>query len=115
MTKFARKRNTIKPIRMKKAYLLIAFMALSLPLTAMADDSEREAIEEDLAAVQISVNGSQVHVTGAAGKTLEIYNILGVRVATVRIDTDDKALNLNLPRGCYILKVGDIVRKISLR
>ena len=100
---------------MKKAYLLIAFLALALPLPVMADDNEREAIEDDLAAVQLSVSGSQVHVAGAAGMTLEIYNILGVRVATVRIDTDETTLSLNLPRGCYILKIGKIVRKISLR
>ncbi|MDD3387351.1 MAG: secretion protein, partial [Prevotella sp.] len=27
----------------------------------------------------------------------------------------DKSYNLNLPKGCYIVKVGKVVRKVSIR
>ena len=45
---------------------------------------------------------------------MQIYNVAGVRVMTVKIDSSDKTYNLNLPKGCYIVKVGKIVRKISI-
>lgn len=101
---------------MKKSIIILA-LALSFgvqPLWA-SEDFEKEETEVELSAVQMNVNGSQVHIQGAVGKTLDIYNVAGVRVATFKIDSEDKTLNLNLTKGCYILKVGKVVRKISIR
>ena len=44
-----------------------------------------------------------------------LYFYLGVRVLSIRVDGNDKSYNLNLPKGCYIVKVGNVVRKISIR
>ena len=79
----------------------------------MTDD--REGIENEIAEITIAVNGSQLHITNATGQTLEIYNLTGVRVATLRIDSDDKTFNVNLPKGCYMVKVGKVVRKVSFK
>ena len=46
---------------------------------------------------------------------LQIYNVTGVCVMSLRVDGQDKRYNLNLPKGCYIVKVGKVVRKISIR
>ena len=46
---------------------------------------------------------------------LKIYNVSGVCVMSLRVDGQDKRYNLNLPKGCYIVKVGKVVRKISIR
>ena len=102
---------------MKKYYLLLLF-ATALATNAIASDEifGFDVISEvETTGISISVNGTQVHVTGASGMTLEVYNVAGVRVATVKIDSDDKTLNLNLTKGCYILKVGKVVRKVSIR
>ena len=32
----------------------------------------------------------------------------------VRIDTNDKTMQLHLGRGCYLIKVGNVTRKITL-
>jgi len=69
----------------------------------------------DFQDVNISVTGSNVHITGANGQTLFVYNVAGVCVASFRIEGADKHYELNLQRGCYILKIGNTVRKISLR
>lgn len=34
---------------------------------------------------------------------------------SIKIDGQDKRYTLNLPKGCYIIKVGNVVRKISIR
>ena len=101
---------------MKKGLQIIALSLLltGLPVGMMAQ-MEREEVETEISAVSLSVMGSKVRISGAEGETLEVYNLTGVRVASIRIDSNDKALNLNLQRGCYILKVGNTVRKISIR
>lgn len=56
--------------------------------------------------ITISVNGSKIRVTGANGCTLSVYNVTGVRVMSVKIDSADKQYDLDLPKGCYILQIG---------
>lgn len=61
------------------------------------------------------ISGQSVRVQNGSDQMLEIYNLTGVRVAYFRIDSEDKTVSLNLPKGVYIIKVGKVVRKISLR
>ena len=106
--------KTRKDMIRKLQIIALCLLLAGAPISLMAE-TERDEIETELTAESLSVNGNKVHVTGAEGMTLEIYNLTGVKVGTIRIDTNDKVLNLNLQRGCYILKVGKIVRKISIR
>ena len=100
---------------MKRLQILVLGLLLAgAPLGLMAQSANDEP-ETELSAVTLSVNGSKVHVSGADGEILEVYNLTGVKVAAIRIDSNDKTLNLNLQRGCYILKVGKVVRKVSIR
>ncbi len=117
---------------MKKYYLFFIFFT-ALSMTAAAHDAAPEFceelpeqsewmfdavtpdVEEELTPISITANGTQVHITNAAGKTLEIYNLAGVRVGTFKIDSDDTTLNINLSKGCYILKVDKVVRKVSIK
>lgn len=84
-------------------------------LEEMTSETEAPDIDEELNPITISVSGAQVHVTNATGKVLEIYNLAGVRVASYKIDSDDKTVNINLTKGCYILKVDKVVRKVSIK
>lgn len=98
--------------------LTLALAALAMPAYA-AEPAEAESMEKaldiDNISANIIVNGRQVRVTNAEGQELEVYNLTGTCVATIRIDSEDKTVNLNLPKGCYILKVGKIARKVSIR
>ncbi len=104
---------------MTKALLTTALLAFLLLAPAgvraqstLADDD----IETEMQAVTLSVSGDRVSVAGAEGLVLEVYNLTGVKIATYRIDSDSKQFSLsNLPGGYYILKVGNVVRKISIR
>lgn len=94
--------------------IVLSLLLVAAPVSLMAQ-SDREEVDTELSAISLSVNGSKVHVSGAEGETLEVYNLTGVKVASIRIDSNDKSFSLNLQRGCYILKVGKVVRKISIR
>lgn len=61
------------------------------------------------------VGKNLVRVNGVNGELLEIYNLTGTKVSEIRIDSSDKAIALKLPKGCYILKVKNTVRKISVQ
>jgi hypothetical protein len=102
---------------MIKHILSIIFLAACLfcPTQRVVATPAVEIIEIDVLPINISVNGSSLRVTGAAGMALYVYNVTGVRVMSLKVDGSDKTYNLNLPQGCYIVKVGDVVRKISVR
>ena len=42
-------------------------------------------------------------------------SMTGRAVATYKIDSPVQRIELNLPKGCYILKVGKVVRKVTVR
>lgn len=74
-----------------------------------------EIVDAEFGQVSVYLEGSTLRVTGAAGLNLYVYNITGVKVLSVRVDGSDKSYNLNLQKGCYIVKVGNVVRKISIK
>jgi len=94
--------------------IVVALLMVGTPASAMAGTAV-EIIDNDVPSISISIVGSGVRVTGANGLTLTVYNVTGVRVMSVKIDSPDKLCELDLPKGCYILKVGKTVRKISIR
>lgn len=97
------------------SFLLLTFLFLGAPQVSNAVPAI-EIIENDFQNIAISVNKESVlRITGAAGEVLSIYNVTGVRVMSLKIEGADKSYNLNLPKGCYIVKVGKVVRKISIR
>ena len=76
---------------------------------------ETETIDQDFQTVTVSVTGNVLHVVGAEDELLSIYNVTGVRVMSVKVDGNDRRYTLSLPRGCYIVKVGKVVRKVAIR
>ena len=84
------------------------------PLTAMAEPAS-DGIEMSVSGISLSIKDGNVHIVGANGEVMEIFNLTGAKVATVRIDSNDKTFALNLQKGCYLIKVGKIVRKISIQ
>lgn len=94
--------------------LFSAALVLGIPTISHAVTAV-EIIDNDLQNINISVTESTLHVTGANGQMLFIYNVAGVRVMSIKVEGADKHFELNLPKGCYIVKVGKTVRKISIK
>lgn len=100
----------------KKILATIFFLGLMLGMPAKAEAAAMiEVIDTEIQNVSLSVNESVLHVTGANGMVLHVYNVAGVRVMSVKVEGADKRIELNLPKGCYIVKVGKLVRKISIQ
>ena len=62
----------------------------------------------------VYANGALL-VTGAEGCTLEVVSLTGKKVLSVEISSPAQKIELNIPKGCYIVKVGKVVRKVSVR
>ncbi|MCD8301682.1 MAG: T9SS type A sorting domain-containing protein [Prevotellaceae bacterium] len=101
----------------KKLPIVVLFaLLLAASLGVRAQSGLEGDTDTELQSVSLSVSGTRVSVSGAEGQVLEVYNLTGVKIATYRIDSDSKQLSLaGLPGGYYILKVGSVVRKISIR
>lgn len=100
---------------MKKFYIITLTLAMAFaPLTIMAEPMA-DGIEMSVSGISLSIKDGNVHIVGANGEVMEIFNLTGAKVATVRIDSNDKTFALNLQKGCYLIKVGKIVRKISIQ
>lgn len=99
---------------MKRIWIIALSMLLLGAVPSIAHMQMDEPIEAELEAVTLTIQDNRAHITNADGKTLEIYNLTGVRVARIRIDGNDKQITLNLTRGCYIMKVDKVVRKVTI-
>lgn len=78
----------------------------------MANYGIEQTIDEE---ITITVNGQTVTISGAQGETLEVISLTGRKLMTVKIDSPAQRVELNVPKGCYILKIGKFVRKVILR
>jgi hypothetical protein len=89
---------------------------LSAPVFVQAAEAEwmqqEQTMDDD---ISISVNGQWVTINGAQGLTLEVVSLTGRLVKTVKIESPAQRIELNVPKGCYILKIGKVVRKVAVR
>lgn len=65
--------------------------------------------------VNITFSEGTLFVTGCEGQTLEIVSLTGKKIMDVKIESPAQKIELNIPKGCYIVKVGKVVRKVSIR
>ena len=104
---------------MTKRILILSLavsMMLSVPVLVKAAEAEMLQTEQTLDDdITISVNGQWVTITGAQGLTLEVVSLTGRQIKTIKIETPAQRIELNIPKGCYILKIGKVVRKVAVR
>lgn len=66
---------------------------------------------------QITVENGCIHVQNAQGKVVYVYNLTGVEVHKETIKSADHILEIKSQNGnskIYIVKVGNIARKVNL-
>lgn len=107
-------------MRMKRIIIIVSAvlaLALFVPTTANASVlKEYAAGILDFQDDEISISYSQgsICVSGGEGLTLEVISLTGKKVFEQQIDSPSQKFELNIPKGCYIVKVGKVVRKVSV-
>ena len=94
--------------------ILLGALMLGCPAAVFAEELF-DGPESEGAVPTLTIENKSVCVCGANGEVLNIYNLAGVKVASYRIDSAEKTIALNLPKGSYIFKIGSIARKVSIR
>lgn len=95
--------------------MLTAGLAAALPTMATTSASEPlMTTPADETKVTMTVTQSTVVVEGANGLMLEVVSLTGRPVMKVKIESQSQRIDLNLPKGCYILKIDKVVRKVSI-
>lgn len=95
-------------------------LAFSSHSAAWAQDGRKQEAarkEQPSSAVVLTVSAdNRVRVQNAEpGARMEVYNIVGVRLTTIRIESADVTVQVNLPKGYYIFKIGNVVRKVVIK
>lgn len=98
-------------------YIIFAIALCFAPALSNTASARMELSEIDNASPCIEQNGNALIISNAAGKSLHIYNVIGVEVTDpIRIDTNDKKVELTtLKKGVYLVKVGNISKKIHIQ
>ena len=91
------------------------FLTAMAPMSMQAAEMEFAAVEQVDDQADVSIEGQTVCVTGAQGQELIVVSLTGRQVMKVTVESASQRIELNIPKGCYILKVGKVVRKIQVR
>ncbi len=110
-------------LQMKRRYmvknLLTILFAVGMAMAVQTASAKADPIIEvnsiDFNQISINYYNGSLHITGASGLTVTVYNIVGQKVYEAKIDGNDKRIDLSLPANCYIVKVGTVARKISVK
>ena len=100
---------------MMKKTLFLALAAFLFGTAGICQaQAETSGPDTELATASIVIKGITISIYNAEGSKLEIFSLTGTRVGIVNIDSNAKTISLSLKKGCYILKVNNVVRKVSI-
>lgn len=97
---------------MKKTLLSIMTLAATM---MMAAPSAVEMIDFDVQDISVTYANGVMHITGANGMVVKVYNLAGIAVKSFMVEGQDKRISMPLSDGVYIIKVGpSFTRKITV-
>ncbi len=97
----------------KLLFLWMAVILLGVSGATYAQD-EKNTPETELSATSITIEGSMLHIYNANGCLLKIFSLTGTTESTIQIESDAQTVNLSLKKGCYIVQIKNVTRKIYI-
>ena len=106
--------------KMKRFYYISIFTLLFAisyaSMEAYAFNQNSVTLEEVKQEAKISISENRIKVDNPNEETvLEIFSIVGVKVFSEKVKTGNTEFPINLPKGYYIIRVGNKAKKIALR
>ena len=94
---------------------LTAAMMMAAPAQGLAATSAVEMIDFDVQDISVTYANGVMHITGANGMVVKVYNLAGIAVKSFMVEGQDKRISVPLSDGVYIIKVGpSFTRKITV-
>lgn len=106
--------------KMKRFYYISIFTLLFAisyaSMEAYAFNQNSVTLEKVKQEAKISISENRIKVDNPNEETvLEIFSIVGVKVFSEKVKTGNTEFPINLPKGYYIIRVGNKAKKIALR
>ena len=89
--------------------LLLAAWA-GCPLEVMAQQANTT-----VSRTTVAYDNKIVVENAPAGSKLEVYSVVGIRVKEIPMKQPSGEYTVDLAKGYYIVRIGDTVRKVSIR
>ncbi|OJV35364.1 MAG: hypothetical protein BGO33_08840 [Bacteroidia bacterium 43-41] len=106
---------------MRRFYLTTLFILFSLFGFGLAgiyaqDQNKGVVMEENVPETKIKVAENRLIIENLPKDgVLEVFSIVGVKVYTRKVKAGTNEYQLDLPKGYYIVRIGDLVKKILLK
>lgn len=98
-----------------KHIILTLFFVLATISFAFSQDGQKAVEVNELPTISISDTNRLTVQNAKQGDVLQLFSIVGVKVFETKMESSSKELTLNVPKGYYIVKVSNMVRKIVVK
>ncbi len=97
------------------AFISFAFLSPATVYSSVLRNYAAGVMDFQESDISISFTQGTLTIIGGEGMILEIVSLTGRKVMEQPIESPAQKFELNIPKGCYIVKVGKVVRKVSIR
>lgn len=102
-------------IRIFSVLLLLITSGVYLQISACEQPEQLTAsTEKPHHQIQIAIYNQQLRIQNGEGLQMELYNITGSKIMSCYLNSNDYTYILSELRGIYIVKVGKVVRRITI-
>ena len=103
-------------MKMKHILFILFFTFFIVGVSFSQEGNPKASLDKDQPSISLSDTNRLFVQNAKQGDLLQIYSIVGVKVLEVKMNATSRELILNtLPKGYYIVKVSDFVRKIAIK
>jgi len=99
---------------MKKVFTFF-FLSFLLLAPLNAQKSEKVSAQPETTVTMFQKGKTLQLQNATVGEKVQVLSIVGVRVFEKKIESVNQDFQLDLPKGYYIVKLGNVVRKISVK
>ena len=101
--------------RLLSILILLACICFQTAVLAQQDTKLKVAGSDSDCILEIRVVGNRVFTECAPiGKKIEVFSVVGLKVKEFKIETTSGEYLLTVPKGYYILRLNDTVRKVAI-
>ena len=77
---------------------------------------QTRAVTQEVEKTEIVAYENRIKISAApVNSVIEIFSVVGIKVKEIRVSQPDGEYALDLPKGYYIIRLNDVVRKIVIR
>jgi hypothetical protein len=98
-----------------KHFILTLFFTLVTAGYGFSQEGMHKIADNEQPMVSISDTNRLYVQNVKQGDVLQVFSIVGIKVYETKLESASKEVALNVPKGYYIVKIANTVRKIAVK